>query len=84
MSVVVSCTVCYQPEEMVISGNKLYVANSGGYRVPNYDRTVSVIDLDTFREVKKIDVAINLHRLELDKYGQIWVSSRGDYYDTPS
>ena len=35
-------------------------------------------------EVKKIDVAINLHRLELDKkYGQIWVSSRGDY-DTPS
>ena len=84
MSVVGTCTVGYQPEEMVISGNKLYVANSGGYRVPNYDRTVSVIDLDTFREVKKIDVAINLHRLELDKYGQIWVSSRGDYYDTPS
>lgn len=67
MSVVGTCTVGYQPEEMVISGNKLYVANSGGYRVPNYDRTVSVIDLDTFREVKKIDVAINLHRLELDQ-----------------
>lgn len=84
MKVVSTCTVGYQPEEMVVSGNKLYVANSGGYRVPNYDRTVSVIDLDAFEETKKIDVAINLHRLELDKYGQIWVSSRGDYYDVPS
>lgn len=84
MSVVSTCTVGYQPEEMVIVGNKLYVANSGGYRVPNYDRTVSVIDLKKFEEIKKIDVAINLHRLELDKYGQIWVSSRGDYYDIPS
>ena len=84
MQIVGTCTVGYQPEEMVIVGKKLYVANSGGYRVPDYDRTVSVIDLDTFGEVKKIDVAINLHRMELDAYGQIWVSSRGDYYDTPS
>ena len=84
LSVVGTCTVGYQPDEMVIVGNRLYVANSGGYRVPNYDRTVSVIDLDTFEEIKKIDVAINLHRLELDKYGQIWVSSRGDYYHVPS
>lgn len=84
LQVVAECTVGYQPEEMVIAGDKLYVANSGGYRVPNYDRTVSVIDLKTFTETKKIDVAINLHRLELDGYGQIWVSSRGDYYGTPS
>ena len=76
--------VGYQPEEMVISGNNLYVANSGGYRVPNYDRTVSVIDLDKFKVIKTIDVAINLHRMELDKYGNIYVSSRGDYYTVPS
>lgn len=80
MQVVGECAVGYQPEEMVIVGNKLYVANSGGYRVPNYDRTVSVVDLDTFTEIKKIDVAINLHRLELADNGMIWVSSRGDYY----
>lgn len=80
MQVVGECTVGYQPEEMVIVGNKLYVANSGGYRVPNYDRTISVVDLDSFTEIKKIDVAINLHRLELDDNGMIWVSSRGDYY----
>lgn len=84
LKVIGECAVGYQPEEMVIAGNKLYIANSGGYRVPNYDRTVSVIDLETFTEIKKIDVAINLHRLELDRYGNIWVSSRGDYYNTPS
>ena len=32
--------VGYQPEEMVINNGRLYVANSGGYRFPNYDRTV--------------------------------------------
>lgn len=77
-------TVGYQPEEMVVYDGKLYVANSGGYRVPNYDRTVSVIDLETFTELKKIDVGINLHRMQIDKRGDLYVSSRGDYYETPS
>lgn len=71
--------VGYQPEEMVITDGKLYVANSGGYRFPDYDRTVSVVDLETFQVVNTIDVAINLHRMELDRYGRIYVSSRGDY-----
>ena len=84
LTVLETCVVGYQPEEMVIVGDKLYVANSGGYRVPNYDNTVSVIDLNTFQEIKKIEVAINLHRMELDHYGNIWVSSRGDYYGTRS
>ena len=84
LQVVDECIVGYQPEEMVVVGNKLYVANSGGYRVPNYDNTVSVIDLNTFTVAKTITVAINLHRMEKDKYGRIYVSSRGDYYDIPS
>ena len=71
--------VGYQPEELVVVNNQLYVANSGGYRVPNYDRTVSVIDLTTFTEIQKIDVAINLHRLRKDAYDRIYVTSRGDY-----
>ena len=79
-----SCIVGFQPEELDFYENKLYVANSGGYMFPNYDRTVSVIDLNTFKEIKKIDVAINLHRLRTTKYGEIIVSSRGDYYDVPS
>jgi len=84
LQVIDTCVVGYQPEEMAIVGDKLYVANSGGYRVPDYDHTVSVIDLKSFKEIKKIDVAPNLHRMELDAYGYLWVSSRGDYYDIPS
>lgn len=41
-----------QPEEMAIVGNKLYVANSGGYSPPDYERTVSVIDINSFTEIK--------------------------------
>lgn len=76
--------VGYQPEEMVIKDGLLYVANSGGYRFPNYDRTVSVVDLGTFKVVNTIDVAINLHRMRLAPDGLIYVSSRGDYYGTKS
>ena len=79
-----SVSVGYQPEEMAVVDGKLYVANSGGYRVPDYDRTVSVIDLKTFTEERKIDVAVNLHRCRADRYGQLWVTSRGDYYDEKS
>lgn len=77
-------SVGYQPEEMVVHNEKLYVANSGGYRAPDYDRTVSVVDLETFREEKKIDVAINLYRMAIDERGDIYVSSRGDYKNTLS
>ena len=56
LSVTRQVTVGYQPEELEVVGNNLYVANSGGYRVPEYDKTVSVIDLSTFKETKKIDV----------------------------
>lgn len=84
LKVVAECPVGYQPEELLIQGDKLYVANSGGYRAPNYDKTISIIDLKTFTEEKQVDVAINLHRLQLDNYGKIWASSRGDYKGVPS
>ncbi|WP_316788033.1 YncE family protein [Pedobacter frigoris] len=73
-----------QPEEMAIVGQKLYVANSGGYSPNAYERTVSVIDLNSFAVIKNIDVAVNLHRLKADQYGDLYVTSRGDYYDIPS
>ena len=76
-------TVGRQPEEMAIVGEKLYVANSGGYSPPNYERTVSVIDLASFAEIKRIDVAINLEKVKADQYGDLYVTSRGDYYTIP-
>ena len=60
-------------------GEYIYVANSGGYRAPEYDNTVSVIELNRFKQVQKIPVGINLHRIRADKYGKLWVTSRGDY-----
>jgi DNA-binding beta-propeller fold protein YncE len=72
-----------QPEEMVIKNGYLYVANSGGYNSDNYDNTISVIRLSNFTQIEKKEVAINLHRMRLDKNGKIWVLSRGDYYTMP-
>lgn len=54
-----SCSVGYQPEEMAIIGDKLYVANSGGYQGmtgQGYESTLSVIDLDRMQETEKIVV----------------------------
>lgn len=82
LEVLDQCLVGYQPDELAVVGNKLYVANSGGYMVPNYDTTVSVIDLTTFKETRRITVAKNLWLVRPDAYGYLWVSSRGDYYDT--
>ena len=72
-------TVGYQPEEFEIIGNYLYVANSGGYRAPDYDSTLSVVDLTDFRQVKKIPVCVNPHRVRKDQYNRLWIASRGDH-----
>ena len=84
LQVVDKCIVGYQPDELAITGGKIYVANSGGYMVPNYENTLSVIDLDSFVEEKRVEVALNLFRVRPDSKGRLWVSSRGDYYDNHS
>ncbi len=77
-------TVGYQPEEMEIADGYLYIANSGGYRAPDYDYTISVVSLESFRQVRQIPVAINLHRIRKDGYGGLWVTSRGNNGNIPS
>jgi hypothetical protein len=72
-------TVGYQPEELIIHNEHIYVVNSGGYRAPDYDSTMSVISLKDFRQVQKIPVCINPHRLRKDQYNQLWITSRGDH-----
>ncbi len=88
LQVVDECLVGFQPDELAIVDGKIYVANSGGYMgagsSDNYERTVSVIDLESFTEEKRIDVAANLHRVRADQRGDLWVSSRGDYKELPS
>ena len=82
-----SVSVGYQPEEMAVVGNRLYVANSGGYQGmtgQGYESTVSVVDLQTMQETGRIVVAPNLHHLKADGHGQLWVTSRGNYMDLDS
>lgn len=73
-----------QPEELVAYNDKIYVANSGGYSPPDYESTISVIDINNFLETNRIEVAVNLHRLKIDSKGDLYVTSRGDYYEIPS
>lgn len=76
--------VGYQPEEMEIVDDYMYVANSGGYRPPQYDNTVSVVQMLDFKQVRQIPVGINLHRLKKDRYKKLWVTGSGDYMNRPS
>lgn len=50
--------------------------------VPNYENTVSVVDLATFTVERTIEIGINLHHVIADRHRQLWVASRGDYYGT--
>lgn len=66
------------PDGITMANNKLYVSNSGGLEVPNYDNTVSVIDLNTFIETKKITVGLNPYKIEADSKGDVYLVSRGN------
>lgn len=78
------CIVGFQPDQLDIVNGKIYVANSGGYLMPNYENTLSVIDVATFKEERRIPIAINLGLCKADRHGVLWVVSRGDYYEVPS
>lgn len=54
------------PESICVQSNKLYVSNSGGLDQSSsigVDNTVSVIDIESFRETKKIIVGPNPGRI---------------------
>lgn len=77
LNVTRSVQVGRQPDELVAVGNKLYVANSGGYSPNNPERIVSVIDLTTLEVTKTIDVAPNLRRIKKDGNGNLFVCPWG-------
>lgn len=66
------------PDGLCVQNNKLYVSNSGGLDNPNYDNTVSVIDIASFKEIKKIIVGSNPGKILADKYGDVYVVTRGN------
>ncbi len=76
-----SITVGRDPEGICVANNKIYVANSGGldYATGNFDSTVSVIDVNSFKEEKKIEVGKNPYQVFADSQGDIYVSTRAIY-----
>lgn len=73
------CQVGRNPDGLCVANGKLYVANSGGLDYPDYDNTVSVVDLSSFTEIKKIRVGKNPYKVEADSRGNVYVCTRGDY-----
>jgi YVTN family beta-propeller protein len=71
------------PEQLTVAGGKLYVANSGGLEI-EYDKTVSVVDIATFTETKKINVVINPCNIVSDGNNGIYLVSMGDYGSVPN
>lgn len=72
-----------EPEGLAVAGDKLYVANSGGYSPPIFDNRVSVIDLPSEKVITQIVLDVNLNAVSADTYGHIIVSARGNYLDIP-
>lgn len=72
------------PEKMVLSGSKLYVANSGGWS--NSDKTISVIDTKTNVVVETLEVKSCPKDMVVDAKDNVWVFSAGvpDYSDYPN
>jgi len=66
------------PDGICVQNDKLYISNSGGLDSPNYDNTVSVIDIASFSEIKKIPVGKNPGKIAADKYGNVYAVVRGD------
>jgi len=64
------------PDGICIQNNKIYVSNSGGLDNPDYDNTVSVIDIAGFKEIKRITVGDNPGKIQADNRGNVYVVVR--------
>ena len=72
-------TVGRNAEDICVQNGKLYVSNSGGldYSGPGVDTTVSVIDITTFKETKKIEVGPNPGKILPGLEEAVYVVTRG-------
>lgn len=67
------------PDGICITNDKIYISNSGGLNYPDYDNTISVVDITNFTEIKKITVGVNPYQLHADSQGDVYVITRGSY-----
>lgn len=69
------------PENLCLLNQKLLVANSGGLNPPKMDSTISIVDLNTLSEVKKVTVGMNPGNIIKGLNDNVYVISRGNYND---
>lgn len=83
-----TCATGHEPEGLAIIGNKLYALNSCGYHTDysgngnNEEASISVIDLNTFTEVERVNLGIiNAYSsLTVMPDGHsLFINSSGDY-----
>ena len=67
------------PEGIVAYQDELFVANSGGMDFLSPDKTLSIINLNTFKEKEKVEVGTNPYRLKADNKGNIYLTYQGIY-----
>jgi YVTN family beta-propeller protein len=80
-----SIEVGLDPDGIVISNNKIYVANSGGLNyLNNYNNTLSIIDIASFTVDKEIEVGVNPTNIGKDNRGNIYLTALGNYTDIES
>jgi hypothetical protein len=79
-----SALVGTNPEGICVVNDKLYVANSGGLSSPITSNTISVVDLNSFTETKRIQVAVGPRILKADQYGDLYAACTGNYGNIPA
>ncbi len=67
------------PDGICAAAGKLYVSNSGGLDPNEPDNTVSVIDIATFAETRRITVRENPGAIHADADGNVYLVTRGRY-----
>lgn len=73
------------PEGIAYADGRLYVANSGGALYPDFENTVSVVDVKEFRETERFVVNENPKTIVPNAEGtMLYVSSIGNYGDVPA
>lgn len=72
------------PDGICVQNDKLYVSNSGGldWEGIGVDNSVSVIDIASFAEIKKIEVGPNPGRIQVGPDGSVYVVTRGKDIET--
>lgn len=80
-SEILNIKVGKNPESSLIFQDQLFVVNTGGLNFPNYDSTISVIDLQNNTVSSTFTGGLNGSQVIIDQSNEGYMISRGNYSD---